>query len=1024
MEIAAYVLLVSLLLVCICTVCAYDFGGAGLASTRSPPALGALKESTSAMMTKYVRPGFSSSAAAIGVRSALLGHHLNSRELEEEGCVENCCSPCFGGQDLTNPDVIFNVDHGETMTCEYVSDLAVMYSSNDEVCPQIQVVGHAFCGCPSSPPDSCTLCSDGSVVPDPNMIIEPFGDANSYTCGELVVGLLELDADDDADLCSVYQNTVGVLCGCPTSPDPPLTCDLCPPGSVLSNPDDDINVVEGETCGGAAIYAGYIPASDESCASIRDEASLAGCCSDTWPSDSPGVMQTAAPSSSPDGFIDIDPTTEPTSPTPTPSSCPELPTPPCGGSVVEMTIYTGSIAGDNPIEPVLALIDEGNGAGIDLGGPYTTADGIYSTTSCLGSGAYIFRIHYEKPGEYSLKVNGEEWAWGATDVDDAVFVHFTVPALPPPPPPPGPCVGSHVETTINTDNYPGEIVWAIFDDSDGSNVDLGGPPANAKYSSYTASTCLGTGSYTFIIYDSWGDGISEPGGYHVKVDGKEVVSGGGNYGCGENKSFTVPSYEYDIPVMDLSFSFGGEGGNFIRYDCVLDLPEYDVIVLDHACQARVDEYFDISKSVTARPDGRYDAAVNLDILPETMTNPLLFDDSDEANVMYKGCVRIELIRGDDGKRVFFREKSFDITVDMTTGFSSSFESSGADEESDTVKGEINNDLEAYVCDEVGNRYDGPISMSSHGHYFCFEPSENVAVAEISSLVFEKLGGGSFTAIQDGLEDVDVYRIREVESGDNVVQVHLRLPNDFFYSEDTISVSGEVLSTPDVGRRLGNEAAESGRSFFFRVAVQPRKNGMVQTEYTASLAVSGMALPPEREDVRAAAAKAFDSALEDILPDGIFAKTLSIGLEDVPYLRTSRRLDEEEEEVEIVYALTHMIPCEDADCADVETLSAEAFEAVRDSIEVSVADGTLDDAIHEAAVTYNVAGLEAVKVNSESIIVSEPNVEILSASATMEESSTRSISTKKIVAPAMSVLVVIVLGIYVVNKRKRKEENED
>jgi len=120
----------------------------------------------------------------------------------------------------------------------------------------------------------------------------------------------------------------------------------------------------------------------------------------------------------------------------------------------------------------------------------------------------------------------------------------------------------------------------------------------------------------------------------------------------------------------------------------------------------------------------------------------------------------------------------------------------------------------------------------------------------------------------------------------------------------------------------------------------------------------------------------------------------------------------------------MIPCEDADCADVETLSAEAFEAARDSIEVSVADGTLDDAIHEAAVTYNVAGLEAVKVNSESIIVSEPNVEILSASATMEESSTRSISTKKIVAPAMSVLVVIVLGIYVVNNRKTKEENED
>ena len=1432
MKIATYALLVSLLLVCICAVCAYDSGGAGI--TRSPPALGALKDSTSAMMIKYVRPGFSSSAAAIGVRSVLLGHRLDSRELEEEACT-----PCFGGSDPTNLDGTINLGDDETMTCEDLrSDVAPLYPSNDEVCPQIQLVGHTFCGCPSPPPDSCTVCFDGSVVPDPDMIVDPFGDGNSFTCGEFASFLLDLDADDDADTCSVMQNTVGVLCGCPASPDPPLTCNICPSGSTLSNPDESIDMMG--TCGDAANYAEYTPANDESCAFIRDAASLAGCCSDTSPSDSP---------------------------------CPELPTPPCDGSRVELTINTGDVpieywhitdnldgnviewgetytttadvtwkddlfiesydstgnggwfyaidAGDidkdgdvdivftalvqmsgsdydwhwgmmlndgdgnfdPPVylghnkavsdikvadvdgdgnldvvtiggsphahifygygngtftDPVDALTDssqasvqvvdiDGDGdldilvvggnsptltvnrndgertfvrsqtiqlspvedgygsplpwefavgdfnndgfpdvvisassfgtprrqdvliflnsedtvnggrifsyhtmlpnarrgrpvavvdinndgfddiicthggletynwgnnlevflssgdgffsaepvvsvnpdtkfisdiviADVDQDGysdvvvshipvvvdepqsgdmsltilyndgsgsldsasltrhmkavssevaivenfnqdthldiaavggaapgklglmltcgvnyypdvdgdgygdseadavlacdapaghvdnnsdcndndaainPAATGCGIsYTATTCLGTGSYSFVIvadegnGIDEPGEYTgiVKVNGEVVASGGVYVDDAVPVSFTVPALPPTPPP-GPCVGSHVETTINTDDYPGEIAWAILDDSNGSNVEFGGPYITTN-GSYTTNTCLGAGSYTFIIYDGYGDGINEPGGYHVKVDGKEVVSGAGNYGCGESNSFTVPSYEYDIPVMDLSFSFGGEGGNFIRYDCVLDLPDYDVIVLDHACQARVDEYFDISKSVTARSDGRYDAAVTLDILPETMTNPLLFDDSDEANVMYKGCVRIELIRGDDGKRVFFRQKSFDITVDMTTGFSSSFESSGADEEGDTVEGEINNDLEAYVCDEVGNRYDGPISMSSFGHYFCFEPSENVAVAEISSLVFEKLGGESFTAIQDGLESVDVYRIREVEGGDNVVQVHLRLPNGFFYSEDTISVSGEVLSTPDVGRRLGNEEAETGRSFFFKVAVQPRKNGMVQIEYTASLAVSGMALPQGREDVRAAAAKAFDSALGDVLPDGIFAKTLSIGLEDVSYLRTSRRLDEEEEEVEILFALSHMIPCEDADCADVETLSAEAFEAARDSIEFSVADGTLDDAIHETAVTYNVAGLEAVKVDSESVIVSEPNVEILSATATMAESS-RSTSAKKIVAPIMSVLAGValsVLGIlFVTNKRKRNEENED
>eukprot|EP00562_Extubocellulus_spinifer_P028939 CAMPEP_0178658228 /NCGR_PEP_ID=MMETSP0698-20121128/25862_1 /TAXON_ID=265572 /ORGANISM="Extubocellulus spinifer, Strain CCMP396" /LENGTH=85 /DNA_ID=CAMNT_0020300569 /DNA_START=252 /DNA_END=506 /DNA_ORIENTATION=+ len=84
------------------------------------------------MMTEYVRPGFSSSAAAIGVRSALLGHRLRTRELEEEGCVENCCSPCFGGLDPTNLDGTINLGDGGAMTCEEYGDMAAMHSSNNE----------------------------------------------------------------------------------------------------------------------------------------------------------------------------------------------------------------------------------------------------------------------------------------------------------------------------------------------------------------------------------------------------------------------------------------------------------------------------------------------------------------------------------------------------------------------------------------------------------------------------------------------------------------------------------------------------------------------------------------------------------------------------------------------------------------------------------------------------------------------------------------------------------------------------
>ena len=39
---------------------------------------------------------------------------------------------------------------------------------------------------------------------------------------------------------------------------------------------------------------------------------------------------------------------------------------------------------------------------------------------------------------------------------------------------------------------------------------------------------LDFGSYTFTIFDSWGDGIFSPGGYAIHIDGEEIYS---NIGC-------------------------------------------------------------------------------------------------------------------------------------------------------------------------------------------------------------------------------------------------------------------------------------------------------------------------------------------------------------------------------------------------------------------------------------------------------------------------------------------------------------
>merc|ERR1712083_960967 len=62
-----------------------------------------------------------------------------------------------------------------------------------------------------------------------------------------------------------------------------------------------------------------------------------------------------------------------------------------------------------------------------------------------------------------------------------------------------------------------------------------------KNTLYTKSGCLEPDEYTFTITDAYGDGICcsyGSGGYVIKVDGTEVVSGG-EFGDSETETFTV-----------------------------------------------------------------------------------------------------------------------------------------------------------------------------------------------------------------------------------------------------------------------------------------------------------------------------------------------------------------------------------------------------------------------------------------------------------------------------------------------------
>merc|ERR1711862_660607 len=101
------------------------------------------------------------------------------------------------------------------------------------------------------------------------------------------------------------------------------------------------------------------------------------------------------------------------------------------------------------------------------------------------------------------------------------------------------CAKSEVKVEITTDNYGAETSFDIKDNS-GDNIMEGGDYESAT--TYAESTCVGGGSYTFTINDSYGDGICCAYGsvsYSVKVNDEEVASGGEFSGSTEEKQFDV-----------------------------------------------------------------------------------------------------------------------------------------------------------------------------------------------------------------------------------------------------------------------------------------------------------------------------------------------------------------------------------------------------------------------------------------------------------------------------------------------------
>lgn len=102
-----------------------------------------------------------------------------------------------------------------------------------------------------------------------------------------------------------------------------------------------------------------------------------------------------------------------------------------------------------------------------------------------------------------------------------------------------PCGGVELSIDIIFDGYGSETKWKIVDE-DEEVVASGGPYADGQETA-TSVLCMELGTYTFTVFDEYGDGLSYPFDGSVKLSsGEEVLfEAVGDFGPSAGTSFTL-----------------------------------------------------------------------------------------------------------------------------------------------------------------------------------------------------------------------------------------------------------------------------------------------------------------------------------------------------------------------------------------------------------------------------------------------------------------------------------------------------
>jgi len=197
-------------------------------------------------------------------------------------------------------------------------------------------------------------------------------------------------------------------------------------------------------------------------------------------------------------------------------------------------------------ETSFSVIDKNQGGAVVTSGNSYDSNSTYILNECLDrSGCYDFIIEDQwddgmccKGGNGSFSVSVLDRTIGSGGKFGSSETIFIGGSCGKNPFSDSSCDGSMklLNVTIRTDNWGDETSWEVYDDISRaiyaiSDIEFG------NNTTYTEVKCIpGNKCYSFVIYDSVGDGLQDGLPlFHVGYDGNTVITSGGNFG----ESFTV-----------------------------------------------------------------------------------------------------------------------------------------------------------------------------------------------------------------------------------------------------------------------------------------------------------------------------------------------------------------------------------------------------------------------------------------------------------------------------------------------------